>query len=110
MTNDSDGMVTGNFPLAQVPSGPVPPTCDLWSGLSRCTPSQQSGKTSWKVRSAVGAQTGQLPSVLRPVSPPGPAHQNWLPLLGTCSFASPAIIRKPGGNGWGRLGSASRDP
>src|SRR3982751_6435685 len=110
MTNDSDGIVTGNLPLAQVPSGPVGPTWSLWLGLSRCTPSQQSGNTSWKVRLAVCAQIGQFPSALRPISPPGPAHQNWLPLLGTCSFASPAIIRKPGGNGWVRLGSFRREP
>src|SRR5512139_815540 len=112
MTNDTLGIATGNAP-PHLPSTRLVDTCDLWSGLSRCTPSQQSWKTSWKVRLAVGAQTGQLPSALRPVSPPGPAHQNWPGApdgVATCRLASPAIIRKPCGNGTVFVGSASREP
>ena len=81
------------------------PTVELatwarWSGLSRCSPSQQSGKTTWSRTAAGARRAGNLrpPSTVQaqPTSSVG-----W----GSVLVASPPIIISPVGNGTTSSGS-----
>src|SRR5438132_13168245 len=75
----------------------------LWSALSRLVPSQQLGKFTCR-RSSWPRTAGQAGGVDEDAIPLATPQFQYVTRMscGPVAFESPAIILKPGGNGWTR--------